>query len=58
MLHSKLEPGSLEEKLNVGVASPVAPSGPVSIVVCGALVSTLTVVVVASLESALPSLAL
>ena len=57
-LHSKLEPGSLAENSNVGVESAVTPAGPASIVVCGAFVSTFTVVVVASLESELPSLAL
>jgi hypothetical protein len=38
-LHSKLEPGSLAEKPKVGVASPVGPEGPKSIVVAGAVVS-------------------
>ena len=38
--HSKLEPGSLDVNSNVGVASAVGPDGPASIVVCGAVVST------------------
>ena len=37
---SKLEPGWLAEKANVGVVSFVGPEGPLSIVVCGAAVST------------------
>ena len=35
ILHSKLEPGSEEEKAKVGVASLVGPEGPESIVVLG-----------------------
>ena len=37
--HSKVEPVSLEWNVKVGVLSPVAPDGPVSIVVSGALTS-------------------
>ena len=39
-LHSKLEPGSEEEKPKLGVGSLVVPEGPESIVVSGAVVST------------------
>ena len=38
--HSKVEPGSEDEKLKAGVSSLVRPLGPESIVVCGAVVST------------------
>ncbi|HMJ94421.1 MAG TPA: hypothetical protein VK486_01120, partial [Thermoleophilaceae bacterium] len=38
--HSNVEPAWLDEKANVGVASLVGPDGPLSIVVCGAAVST------------------
>ena len=38
--HSKLDPGSEEEKANEGEASLVAPEGPESIVVSGLAVST------------------
>ena len=38
--HSNVEPASSAEKANVGVASFVGPEGPLSIVVCGAAVST------------------
>ena len=38
--HSNVELGSLEETVNVGVASLVGPDGPVTIVVCGGVVST------------------
>ena len=38
--HSKLEPGWSDENANVGVASAVGSEGPLSIVVCGAAVST------------------
>ena len=38
--HWKLEPGSEEEKLNDGVLSEVVPEGPVSIVVSGAVESS------------------
>ena len=38
--HSNVEPAWLDENANVGVASPVRPDGPLSIVVCGATVST------------------
>ncbi len=42
--HSKVAPGSsFEEKVKVGVVSLVGPLGPVSIVVCGAVVSTVKV---------------
>ena len=39
MLHWKVEPGSVEEKVNVGVESPVAPDGPESITVSGGVLS-------------------
>src|SRR2546423_3580288 len=39
--HWKVEPDSLEAKVNVGVLSVVGPEGPAVIVVCGAWVSTL-----------------
>ena len=38
--HSNVEPAWLAENVNVGVASFVGPDGPLSIVVCGAAVST------------------
>ena len=38
--HSNVEPAWLDESANVGVASFVGPDGPLSIVVCGAAVST------------------
>ena len=38
--HSKLEPGSSEENSKVGVGSGVTPEGPESMVVCGAVAST------------------
>ena len=38
--HAKLDPVSVEEKLNVGVLRLVVPDGPLSIVVSGAVVST------------------
>jgi hypothetical protein len=38
--HSKLEPASFEEKLNVGLALATTPVGPESIWDCGATVST------------------
>ena len=38
--HSNVEPAWLDENANVGVASFVGPDGPLSIVVCGAAVST------------------
>ncbi len=41
--HSKVAPVSLESKANVGVLSPVVPSGPLSIVVSGAWVSIVNV---------------
>ena len=53
MRQSKLAPGS-EENSNVGVASRVRPLGPVSIVVCGALVSTV-IVRLAGVASVLPA---
>jgi hypothetical protein len=54
--HSNVEPGSLEENSNVGVVSViVAPAaGPASIVVCGAVVSTVNVRVAGD-ASALPA---
>ena len=51
--HSKVVPGSLENE-KVGVASAVSPLGPVSMVVCGALVSTM-IVRLAGLASELPA---
>lgn len=39
--HSNVEPGSLEENMNVGVGSVVVPDGPESIVVSGGVVSTM-----------------
>ena len=38
--HSNVDPGSLDEKVNRGVWSFVGPAGPESIVVTGAIVST------------------
>jgi hypothetical protein len=51
--HWKLAPGSLENP-NVGVESFVGPAGPESIVVCGAVVSTVQVKL-AEVESGLPA---
>ena len=39
-LHSKLEPGSLAENVNVGCEFVVVPGGPEASVVCGGTVST------------------
>ena len=38
--HRKVEPGSVDEKVKVGVLSAVEPEGPEVIVVCGGTVST------------------
>ena len=38
--HRKVEPGSLEQNVKVGVLSGVGPEGPEVIVVCGRTVST------------------
>src|SRR6185436_6287253 len=51
--HSNV-PVSVEENPNVGVLSPVAPAGPVSIVVFGA-VRSITIVCVAGVASVLPA---
>ncbi len=37
--HSKLDPGSSEENVKLGVVSVVEPLGPESMVVCGAVLS-------------------
>src|SRR5581483_5307400 len=52
--HSKLDPDSEEENAKVGVASLVVPAGPESIVVSGAVVSTVNVRE-SGVESVLPA---
>ena len=53
-LHSKLEPGSEEEKPKEGSLLAVGPEGPESIVVCGAAVS-IVIETLAGLGSTLPA---
>ena len=55
--HSKLDPGSLEWKVKLGVGSLVVPCGAESIVVSGALVSTVQVKL-SGLASGLPALSI